>query len=81
MEGKKIPATVVFNSINVNVIDSQSGIFIGENRQSNWNSSSKTNAGFGTAQGEGNIFLGLENVVIDPDTIDTPTNFINCKDE
>lgn len=79
MKDIKIPATVIFNSINVNAIDSQSGIWTGENKQWNWCSSSKTNSGFGTAQGENNLFLELVNILADQDTIDNPVNFISDK--
>lgn len=75
MKEKKFSGGVIFNSINVNAIDSLSGIFIGENRQWNWFSSSKTNSGLGTIQGEDNVMLNSINIVIDPDLIDNPTNF------
>ncbi|WP_085524353.1 hypothetical protein [Tuberibacillus sp. Marseille-P3662] len=61
-----------FDSINVNVIDTTSGIFTGTNHQMNWRTQSKTNSGFGTVEGQNNVIIKPVNTVIDPDTTDNP---------
>ncbi|MDC3413711.1 hypothetical protein NC797_13770 [Aquibacillus sp. 3ASR75-11] len=61
-----------FNSINVNSIDENSGIFTGNNNQYNWSSHSKENSGFGTIKGKRNLVIRPYNIVIDPDQIDNP---------
>ncbi|QOY34597.1 hypothetical protein AWH56_017960 [Anaerobacillus isosaccharinicus] len=37
---------VILQSINVNIIDTNSGIFVGENKQYNWKSTVNTTTGF-----------------------------------
>jgi hypothetical protein len=62
-----------FDDIKVNSIDNLSGIFIGQsNTQCNWSSHQKSNSGFGSSSGEGNMFTNNVNIVIDPDEIDNP---------
>lgn len=68
----KNAGVIIFNSINVNSIDSVSGIFVGENSQSNWSSTGKTNSGFGRVMGEMNAIRILLNVLSDPDIVDSP---------
>jgi hypothetical protein len=63
-------AKVVFNKLFVNVIETNSGIFIGVNNAIGWSSLSKSNYGFGSAsncQLSGNI-----SVVYDQDVVDAP---------
>lgn len=64
--------TVSFNSILVNSIDTNSGIFVGTNTQDNWSSNSNNKAGFGDILGSGNIVSRGVNIFMDNDMIDTP---------
>ncbi len=48
---------LVLQSINVNIIDTNSGIFVGDNLQCYWNSSIKTTTGF-TINGQQNFAQG-----------------------
>lgn len=62
-----------FDSINVNAIETTSGIFIGgPNLQYGWSSHGKQNSGFGTIQGTRNQVSQLTIAVSDDDFIDTP---------
>jgi hypothetical protein len=56
----------------VNSIDTNSGIFVGTNSQSNWNSNSNNKSGFGEVLGSGNIVSHGVNIFMDNDLIDTP---------
>ncbi|MRH44502.1 hypothetical protein GH741_17800 [Aquibacillus halophilus] len=64
---------ISFDEINVNVIESNAGIFIGTNSQSFWRTFSKQNHGLGTISGNHNQTSNNSNVVIDPDTTDSPS--------
>ncbi|HAQ06302.1 MAG TPA: hypothetical protein DCR24_01725 [Bacillus bacterium] len=60
-----------FNSINVNSMQSNAGVFIGGNVQTGWNSPTKQNNGiFGT--GQGNMYFGNLNLNSDNDGVDQP---------
>lgn len=63
---------VSFNSILVNSIDTNSGIFVGTNSQDNWDSNSNNKSGFGNVLGTGNIVSRGVNIFMDNDLIDTP---------
>lgn len=63
---------VHLDDINVNVVHTTSGIFIGTNSASYWKSHRKSNHGFGVVSGNGNTFVKNVNFVIDPDNIDAP---------
>ncbi|MFC4075981.1 hypothetical protein [Salinithrix halophila] len=63
---------VQFHSINVNAIETASGIFVGENFQNYWSSHNKSNAGFGGVIGWHNTVARNMNTVDDRDHIDTP---------
>ena len=56
--------------INVNSIDTASGIFVGINYANNWSSHRKTNYGFGSV-GSATV-SGNYSYVVDNDVIDTP---------
>lgn len=64
--------TVSFNSILVNSITTNSGIFVGTNTQANWNSCSNNKSGFGEVLGTGNVISNGVNIFMDNDLIDTP---------
>ena len=63
---------VSFNSILVNSINSNSGIFVGTNAQDNWNSNSNNKSGFGDVLGTRNVISHGVNIFMDNDFIDTP---------
>lgn len=60
---------VCFNNININAVETNAGVFIGNNYQYFWASHSKRNEGFGDAQGK-NIVVRPFNILIDNDLID-----------
>lgn len=64
--------TVTFNSILINAVNTNSGIFVGTNTQSNWNSNSNNKFGFGEVLGTGNVVSRAVNIFMDNDFIDTP---------
>ena len=64
--------TVTFNSILINAVNTNSGIFVGTNNQYNWNSNSNNKAGFGEVSGTGNVVSHAVNIFMDNDFIDTP---------
>lgn len=72
MLSKTNGSQIIFNGININAIDTLSGVFVGSNCQWNWKSNSKTNSGFGIIIGRGNLVQCSFNVVIDPDFMDSP---------
>lgn len=65
-------AFVCFDSIKVNAIETNSGIFVGTNTQFNWNTSSNIKSGFGVLIGKQNTVGRNINIVHDDDFIDTP---------
>lgn len=68
-----MPTSIVFNMINVNSINTNATIGIGENAQSSWDSHSKNNYGNGQVIGT-SVYANLVNTVIDNDFIDAPIN-------
>ncbi|MDC3417390.1 hypothetical protein [Aquibacillus salsiterrae] len=70
---------MAFDSIKVFAIDTNSGIFIGTNRQGNWSSASNNKSGFGTVKGSHNHTKRNINIFKDDDMIDTPIKKINYK--
>ncbi|MDN4526707.1 hypothetical protein [Fictibacillus fluitans] len=79
--GKSSKMNVLFNSINVNVIAANSGIFVGSNTQLYWNSVNKLNSGAGNVLGSGNFSTGNINVLYDNDLIDTCTKILENGDD
>ncbi|GAE37370.1 hypothetical protein [Halalkalibacter akibai] len=57
---------VIFESINVNIIDTNSGIFVGENMQINWNSNTKSVSGI-SLNGESNWAVGNVDLIVKSD--------------
>lgn len=62
--------TIIMQGIEVNVIDSNSGIFVGTTEASGWSSTDKRNHIFHIS-GHGNIVLQNMNAILDPDLLDT----------
>lgn len=63
---------VTFNSILVNSVYTNSGIFVGTNSQVNWNSNNHNKSGFGSVLGARNVVSHAFNIFMDNDVIDTP---------
>ncbi|WP_079477230.1 hypothetical protein [Halobacillus salinus] len=63
---------IKFDSIYVNAIEKNSGIFVGPNSQNGWSTQSKENAALGTVVGTANVIHHNVNVIHDEDEIDTP---------
>ncbi|GGH87836.1 hypothetical protein JOD43_004095 [Pullulanibacillus pueri] len=62
---------IAFNAVNVNSMQSNAGVFTGENAQTGWFSPTKqNNAIFGT--GQFNLYLGNLNAISDNDGYDQP---------
>jgi hypothetical protein len=64
--------TVTFNNILVNSLNTNAGIFVGTNSQSNWSSGSNNKSGFGSVLGTRNVISRSVNIFMDNDIIDTP---------
>lgn len=79
--GKSSKMNVLFNSINVNVIAANSGIFVGSNTQLYWNTVNKMNSGAGNVVGSKNFSTGNINVVYDNDLVDTYTKILEDGDD
>lgn len=62
---------IQFNNLIVNGVDSTSGIFIGTNSQSGWNTMDKENFGLGRVHGSYIKIPNNKNIVYDQDFIDT----------
>lgn len=71
---------VNFNKINVETMETQSGIFIGENYAAGWTSISKNQELVGSVVGHFNHFSHSYGVIIDEDTIDSPTVSLSSYD-
>ncbi|MDC3413716.1 hypothetical protein [Terrihalobacillus insolitus] len=52
-----------YNSIKVGAIQNNSGLFYGSNRQSKWNSTSRTSEGFGSIDGTSNTVKRKTSIV------------------
>jgi hypothetical protein len=62
---------IVFNTINVNTLDTNAVIAVGQNTQPNWDAHSKNNFGSGMFFGW-NLTSHTVNNIVDNDFIDTP---------
>jgi len=70
--GRRRGIHIELGNINVNRIDSSSGIFVGTNAQWGWSSHAKNVSGFGAVTGMLNRLSANVSVVYDNDLIDTP---------
>jgi hypothetical protein len=57
---------IVFGELRVNHISNSSGIFTGENRQTQWRHTAKSNDGFGEIHGDKNRLSHGTHIVIPP---------------
>ncbi|MBX5437153.1 MAG: hypothetical protein IRZ33_08045 [Alicyclobacillaceae bacterium] len=60
--------------LKIGAMQSDAGLFFGQNIQNGWDSHSKHNAAGGSASGNWNVIPCVFNVVWDPDWIDVPIN-------
>jgi len=63
---------IQFDSIKVNHLEKNCGIFVGTNQQNGWSTSFSNKAGFGTVSGHLNRVSKNINIFHDHDIIDTP---------
>jgi len=71
---------VTFNSILVNSVSINSGIFVGSNTQNNWNSHGNHKSGFGEVIGNYNTVSRGVHIFMDNDVVDTPIITNNYSD-
>jgi hypothetical protein len=70
MEGNSMPATVIFNQININSLEFNSTVATGQNNQADWSTFGKNL--FGQGINVGVIFSASNlNIINDQDVIDT----------
>ncbi len=62
---------IKFTNLNVTYISTNSGIFTGENTQSNWQVNWKSNTGFGEIIGYNNFTSQIVNIINDNDVVDS----------
>lgn len=74
MNRKMATPFVTFDSITVNAIETNSGIFIGTNWQPSWRSNNNSKSAFGSITGHYNVIHENLNIFKDDDFIDTPIN-------
>ncbi|OCA85897.1 hypothetical protein A8F94_13680 [Bacillus sp. FJAT-27225] len=72
MSRNRIRNRVIVDRIDVNSIDTASGIFVGVNYANNWSSHRKTNYGFGSISNS--RVTGNSSFLNDNDLVDTPIN-------
>lgn len=60
-----------FNNLKIDEIKNSSGVFTGDNYQSNWSHYSKKNEGLGSLSGDQNISIGNRSILNDEDHADT----------
>lgn len=69
---KPIHVHFLLDRIEINSIMNSSGVFTGDNLQSNWSTIQKANMGFGMMVGIDNHSVSNINIVYDPDVVDMP---------
>ncbi|MFF2442953.1 hypothetical protein [Priestia megaterium] len=62
---------IKFTNLNVTYISTNSGIFTGENTQSDWQVNWKSNTGFGEIIGYNNFASQIVNIINDNDVVDS----------
>jgi hypothetical protein len=72
MTKSKTSFLVHFDQINVNAMETNSGVFVGTNTQSGWSSHNKTNTNISGISGDFNKVESNINVIYDNDGVDTP---------
>ncbi len=69
-----MPVAIQIGFMKVGGIQSDSGVFFGENMQNGWDSHSKSNSAGNGATGDYNLAPSYLNLINDPDFIDVPIN-------
>lgn len=72
---------IVFDSININNVSENAGVFVGSNIQLNWKSQTKENSAMGTVIGEKNLLSKNINVIYDNDGVDMPIKNITVSNK
>ncbi|HYE82922.1 MAG TPA: hypothetical protein VEG39_12255 [Clostridia bacterium] len=67
-----MPDLIIFNCIATNSMNTNAGIFIGDNAASGWDSNNKTEDVITQVAGVGNIFTAILTMMNDNDLVDTP---------
>ncbi|MGD6801916.1 hypothetical protein FZC79_20025 [Rossellomorea vietnamensis] len=62
---------IQFSNITISSVSSNSGIFTGENTQSNWQVNRKNNFGFGEIAGYQNTVSNIVTIIHDNDIVDS----------
>ena len=65
---------VGFERIDINSIQENSGVFVGQSNINGLDRNTKENKGYGGTYGNGSVSLGNQNIVYDPDIIDGVIN-------
>jgi hypothetical protein len=71
-EGDSMTETVVFNTIMANGMETNAGIFVGQNTAPHWTTHNKTQGAASTVIGFYNTLPHNINILHDNDVIDTP---------
>ncbi len=69
-----MPVAIQIGLLKVGGMQSDCGVFFGQNMQNGWDSHSKTNAAGNGASGDYNLLPSHVNFILDPDIIDAPIN-------
>ncbi|MDC3417389.1 hypothetical protein [Aquibacillus salsiterrae] len=64
--------TILFNSIDITITESNSAVFIGKNKNGYWDANNKNLSSLGTITGVENKYADNVNIIKDNDFIDTP---------
>lgn len=69
-----MPVIISIGFMKVGAMQSDAGVFFGENMQNGWDSHSKLNVSGGQTSGDHNYLPTFINFLYDPDVIDVPIN-------
>ncbi len=69
-----MPVAIQIGYLKVGAMQSDCGVFFGQNIQNGWDSHSKSNSAGNSAAGDYNVLPSQTNIVHDPDMIDVPIN-------
>ncbi|MDQ0188401.1 hypothetical protein JI721_15785 [Alicyclobacillus cycloheptanicus] len=69
-----MPVMISIGFMKVGAMQSDAGIFFGENMQNGWDSHAKSNISGGQPSGDYNYMPTWVNYLYDPDVIDVPIN-------
>lgn len=69
-----VSVAIQIGFMKVGAMQSDAGVFFGQNIQNGWDAHSKTNNAGGITAGDYNHIQAMMNLVYDPDVIDVPIN-------